>query len=164
MTTHREMRKAPLTKCRPWARLCFCLSALAFGVRVSAQTHSIDLYTIAGGSGSSTGGVYAVSGTIGQHEATGPMTGGKYSLRAGFWSLISVVQTPGAPALCITLAGNSVILTWPGPGSFTLQQNADPANPSGWTPSSYTVSTANGTNSVTLNHLAGNLFFRLRSP
>jgi len=34
-----------------------------------AQTYSIDWYKIAGGGGTSTGGVYAVSGTIGQHDA-----------------------------------------------------------------------------------------------
>ena len=69
---------------------------------VQAQQYSIDWYKIAGGGGTSTGGVYAVSGTIGQHDAGGPMTGGSYSLTGGFWSLITVVQTPGAPLLTIT--------------------------------------------------------------
>jgi len=64
--------------------------------RAQAQTYSIDWYTIDGGGGTSTGGVYAVSGTIGQPDAGGPMTGGNYSLTGGFWSLIAAVQT-GAP-------------------------------------------------------------------
>ena len=42
-----------------------------------AQTYSIDWYKIAGGGGTSTGGTYAVSGTIGQPEAGGPLTNGQ---------------------------------------------------------------------------------------
>jgi hypothetical protein len=58
-------------------------------------------YKIAGGGGTSTGGVYVVSGTIGQPDPSGAMTGGNYSLTGGFWALISVMQTPGTPTLCI---------------------------------------------------------------
>jgi hypothetical protein len=60
---------------------------------------------VAGGGGTSTGGVYAVSGTIGQLDASGTMTGGSYSLTGGFWALYAV-QTPGAPTLTITYFGN----------------------------------------------------------
>ncbi len=67
-----------------------------------AQSYSINWYKVAGGGGASTGGVYSVSGTIGQHDAGQPMTGGTYSLTGGFWSLIAVVQTPGAPTLYIS--------------------------------------------------------------
>ena len=70
-----------------------------------AQQYSIDWYKVAGGGGTSTGGTYSVSGTIGQHDAGGPMTGGNYSLTGGFWALISVVQTPGAPTLYISRLG-----------------------------------------------------------
>ena len=41
-----------------------------------AQSYSIDWYKIAGGGGTSSNGQYIVSGTIGQHDAGGPMTGG----------------------------------------------------------------------------------------
>src|ERR1035438_20504 len=70
-----------------------------------AQEYSIDWYKVSGGGGASTGGVYSVSGTIGQHDAGGPMTGGNYSLTGGFWALYAV-QTPGAPLLAITHLGN----------------------------------------------------------
>src|SRR6202030_1357655 len=75
--------------------LILCFSTTSF-----AQNYSIDWYKIAGGGGTSTGGVYSVSGTIGQHDAAGPMTGGNYSLTGGFWSLFAV-QSPGAPTLRI---------------------------------------------------------------
>ena len=52
-----------------------------------AQTYSIDWYKVAGGGGTSTGGVYAVSGTIGQQDAGGLLTNGVYSLTGGYWAL-----------------------------------------------------------------------------
>ena len=81
------------------------LSTPAFLLVISAglaQSYSINWYKVAGGGGASTGGVYSVSGTIGQHDAGQPITGGTYSLTGGFWSLIAVVQTPGAPTLYIS--------------------------------------------------------------
>jgi hypothetical protein len=143
---------------------------LLFGLLIAAlsqaQTYSIDWYKVAGGGGASSGTngatVYSVSGTIGQHDAGAAMTGGNYSLTGGFWSLISVVQTVGAPTLTVTQSGNSVIVSWPGAGSYTLQQNSNLAAAAGWTNSGYTITTnANGTNSITITPPTGNLFFRL---
>jgi len=128
----------------------------------SAQQSTIDWYKVAGGGGTSTGGVYAVNGTIGQADAGAPMSGGNYSLTGGFWSLISVVQTAGLPNLTITHSGNNVIVSWPDTGSYTLQQNGNVAVPGGWTTSGYSVTTSNGTNSITVNPPTGNLFFRLK--
>ena len=45
---------------------------------------------------------------------------------------------------------------------WTVQQSSNLADPSGWTTSSYTVTAANGTNSITIDNPAGNLFFRLK--
>ena len=129
-----------------------------------AQSYSIDWYKVADGGGTSTNGQYSLSGTIGQHDASGPMTGGSYSLTGGFWSLISVVQTPGLPNLTITFVGpNSVKVSWPDMGSYTLQQNSNLAGGS-WTISGYSITTANGTNSITIMSPTGNLFFRLQNP
>src|ERR1035437_6547157 len=136
-----------------------------------AQSYSVDWYKIAGGRGTSTGGLYSVSGTIGQPDARRAMTGGNYSLTGGnysltggFWSLINVVQTTGAPTLSITHSGNSVIVSWPTPSaSWTLQQNGNLAGGS-WATSGYLVSTNGGINSITITSPAGNLFFRLSNP
>ena len=65
----------------------FCVLISACCLPAWAQQYSIDWYKVAGGGGTSTGGVYSVSGTIGQHDAGGPMTGGNYSLTGGFWAL-----------------------------------------------------------------------------
>jgi hypothetical protein len=135
------------------------LAALA----VHAQQYSMNWYKIAGGGGTSTGATYQVSGTIGQPDASGAMTGGNYSLTGGFWSLISVVQTAGLPNLSIKHAGNSVIVFWPNTGSYTLQQNNNLAGGS-WNTSGYSITTVNGTNSITITSPTGNLFFRLANP
>jgi len=124
-----------------------------------AQQYSIDWYKVAGGGGTSTGGIYSVSGTIGQHDAGGPMTGGNYSLTGGFWALISVVQTPGAPTLYISHAGNAITVYWQNVSGWSLQQNANLATAS-WSASGG-VTTSNGTNYLNLPSPPGNLFFRL---
>jgi hypothetical protein len=110
-----------------------------------AQDYSIDWHTIDGGGGTSTGGVYSVSGTIGQPDA-GTINGGAYSLAGGFWGIVSAVQMPGAPLLTIRLTQtNTAIVSWPSPSAgFSLQQNSD-LNTSNWnTPRE--SATDNGTN------------------
>src|ERR1043166_9653052 len=98
------------------------------------QSYSNDWFTIDGGGGASTGGVYSVSGTIGQPDAGGPLSGGQYSLTGGFWSLLSVVQTPGSPLLSITLTTtNTALVSWPSPSlNFMLQQNTNGIGTLNW--------------------------------
>jgi hypothetical protein len=135
-----------------------------------AQAYSIAWYKVAGDGGASSGtngsSVYSVSGTIGQQDAGNAMSGGNYSLTGGFWSLVFVVQTPGTPNLTIAQSDNSVIVSWPNTGSYTLQQNSNLAAPAAWATSGYPVTTNSpaGTNNVTITPPAGRLFFRLANP
>src|SRR5580704_14858201 len=102
---------------------CFLLSVLSF--RASGQSYNIDWYKVSGGGGTSTGGVYTVSGTIGQPDAGHSMSDGYYSVTGGFWSLYAV-QTAGAPLLTITHAGNQAVVSWPSSVTgWTLQTNAN---------------------------------------
>ena len=128
-----------------------------------AQPYSIDWHNIAGAGGASTSGQYAVSGTIGQHDAGGPMAGGGYSLTGGFWSLISVLQTAGAPALYISHSGTSVTVYWQDVSGWTLQQNGNLNSSAGWSASSG-VTVSNGTNYLNILSPAGNSFYRLAKP
>ena len=137
---------------------------LAITIPARAQTYSIDWYKISGGGGASSGGDYSVSGTIGQPDASPAMNGGSYSVTGGFWSLIAVVQSAGLPNLSITHVGNSVIVSWPNTGTYTLQQNNNLAVSAGWTASGYSITTSNGTTSITITPPTGNLFFRLANP
>jgi hypothetical protein len=140
------------------------LFALLIPALSHAQSYSIGWYKIAGGGGTSSGGAYQITGTIGQHDAGGVMTGGGYSLTGGFWSLISVVQTAGLPKLTIAHAGNSVLVSWPDTGNYILQQSGNLASSPRWTPSAFSISAGNGTNSITIAPAQGNLFFRLANP
>ncbi len=128
-----------------------------------AQQYSIDGQKIAGGGGTSAGGAYSLSGTIGQHDVGGPMSGGNYSLTGGFWSLISVVQTPSAPRLFISRSGNTVTVSWQNVSGWSLQQNNSLTRPANWLASAG-VTASNGTNYLTLTAPAGNLFLRLHEP
>ena len=128
-----------------------------------AQQYSNNWYKVSGGGGTSTNSQYSVSGTIGQHDAGGPMTSGLYSVTGGFWALYAV-QTLGLPDLTITFIGpDSVKISWPNTGSYTLQTNGV-LTASGWLGYGGTINNANGTNSVTFTPPKGNLFFRLSRP
>jgi len=109
----------------------------------------------------SAGGAYSVNGTIGQHDAGGPIVGANYSLTAGFWSFIAAVPTPGLPNLSIWGSANGVTISWPDTGSYVLIQNSI-LGTGNWTTNTAPVSTANGTNSITISPPLGNLFFRLK--
>ena len=140
------------------------IAALLLPVAASAQNYSINWYKVSGGGAmNTTGGVYAVSGTIGQHDAGGPLTGGGYQLTGGFWALISVLQTPGAPTLYISHSGSTVTVFWEDVSGWTLQQNNNLTMPAGWSASSG-VTTSSGTNYLNLTSPTGNLFFRLQHP
>jgi len=117
--------------------------------------YSIDWYTIDGGGGTSSGGSYTLSGTIGQPDA-GTMTGGSFSLEGGFWPGIIVPSTGEAPTLFIQLTGTSVIISWaPATSGFALEQ-ADSLSTPSWGPGP----AGNPTSPVTAS--AGTRFYRLR--
>lgn len=142
--------------------LAVALVALT-GTLACAQNYSIDWYKIAGGGGTSTGGVYSVSGTIGQHDAGGPMTGGNYSITGGFWSLVAAVQMPGAPLLTVFhTATNTVVVSWPAPSTgFSLQQSPSLNGPN-WSNVSASPTVVGGQNQVIVSPPVGNDFFRLK--
>ena len=139
------------------------LGFLLLPMVAGAQNYSISWYKVSGGGGTSTGGNYAVSGTIGQADA-GHMSGGNYTLDGGFWALVAPIQMPGAPLLTITLSNQVALISWPvASGSFALQQNLSLAQPASWSstvPLSSNV--VNGMNVVTVPVSGGPLFFRLK--
>jgi hypothetical protein len=144
--------------------LAFCLLPSAFCLQARGQ-YSIDWSTLDGGGGTSTGGVYSVTGTIGQPDA-GKMSGGNFTLDGGFWGLIAAVQTPGAPLLSITLNPQLSTLTVSWPLSQTSWQLQTTTNllTTGcvWTECSYQ------TNGATCCRIesppVGTKFYRLHTP
>ena len=140
------------------------ISCWLLPMMVLAQSYSVDWYKVAGGGGTSTGGTYEVNGTIGQPDASGAMSGGNYSVTGGFWSLINVVQTPGAPTLYISQSGNVATVYWQNVSGWNLIQNGNLATPvASWSASSSPTLTG-GTNYLSVTNPAGNVFFRLKNP
>lgn len=131
----------------------------------SAQAqYTLNWFTIDGGGGTSTGGVYAISGTIGQPDAGKP-SGGLYALDSGFWG---VLQTPGAPLLSIVKTNGVVTVFWPRPAEgFVLDQTTALASPPAaivWSqvPSPYQT---NATHILITTPMSGAArFYRLRHP
>lgn len=144
-------------------RIFFGVLAGFTALTTQAQ-YSIDWYKIAGGGGTSSNGQYMVSGTIGQHDAGTPMTGGGYSLTGGYWAL-SAVQTAGAPLLTITVTPtNTVVISWPSPSTgFGLQQNGN-LNTTNWVTPSETMNDNGVTRFILVTPPAGNRFYRLQHP
>src|SRR5262245_55456164 len=90
--------------CQLWVAVLLSASA-------RAQQYSIDWFTLDAGGGTSSGGAYSVSGTIGQPDA-GKLAGGSYVVEGGFWGIVAAIQTPGAPQLRVQRFGSSVRVFW----------------------------------------------------
>jgi uncharacterized repeat protein (TIGR01451 family) len=72
------------------------------------------------------------------------------------------IQVTPAPQLGIRMAGpGSANIFWPGAGNFVLQTNKNLAS-TNWSNFSGSVTTSNGTNSITITPPTGNVFFRLK--
>ena len=129
-----------------------------------AQQYSIDWYKVSGGGGSSTGGVYALSGTIGQPDAGGPMTGGNYSLTGGFWSLYAL-QGVGAPWLGIRLTStNTAEIYWPSPSTgWSLEANTT-LGATNWSAPPEAVQDNGTLKYIIVSPPLGNRFYRLKNP
>ena len=138
-------------------KLCLgILAALPFCV--SAQQYTIDWFTIDGGGGTSSGGGYTLSGTIGQPDA-GTLVGGSYRLDGGFWGGVFAVQQVGAPTLVIQRSGANVIISWDSNASgFILQETMNLSNPASWS------ATSGGFNGMSVPASGPTKFYRLRRP
>jgi len=134
------------------------LAALFFyGLSARAQSYSIEWHTIDGGGGTGTGGVYALSGTLGQPDA-GTLSGGNYTLQGGFWPGIVVPSTGEAPTLFIQLSGANVIISRaPGTPGFTLEQTDNLSSPS-WSAGPV------GNPTSPIPATTGTRFYRLKKP
>jgi hypothetical protein len=164
-TRHLDNALMKRSTSRPSIVAAACLIAtLCLAITAHAQNYAIDWYKIAGGGGTCTGSVYSISGTIGQHDAGGPMTGGGYSITGGFWSLFAV-QTAGAPILRIALTPtNTAMVYWPSAfTNFNVQVKSNLASAL-WSPATETIQD-NGTNKfIIVNPPTGTRFYRLVSP
>ena len=66
--------------------LCLLLVVSVPVIASSGGSFDLSWETLDGGGGTSSGGSYALSGTIGQADAGGPLSDGDYTLNGGFWA------------------------------------------------------------------------------
>ncbi len=127
-----------------------------------AQNYAINWYTVGGGGGTSSGGIYSLSGTIGQPEA-GVLTGTPFELVGGFWGVLSCVSSAVFPVLTVYATTNdAVVVAWPcsTSSSVVLQVCTNIYAPNWVTPSQPIVFDGI-TKSLTITPPVGSLFFRL---
>jgi len=135
---------------------------------VAAQEFTLESFAVSSGGGESSGGDFELSATVGE-SGTGSFSGGDFDLSGGFWSIITVVETPDAPRLNVIVAGGQALISWPQSTTtaFTLEEASILANPSGnttWAPVNVTPNASNGLKSVQLPLSAGHRFYRLHKP
>lgn len=69
--------------------LAICLTAILPLSQGAAQEFALKSFTVSGGGGFANGGSFGVESTVGQLDASAPMTGGNFSVTGGFWSQTS---------------------------------------------------------------------------
>ncbi len=134
------------------------LSMLMLSSVALAQSYSIAWSTADGGGGTSTGGVYSLSGTIGQPDAHAS-SGGVVTLTGGFWAFTTGLQAPEPPRLTIRLLPRERAgISW-SPASARYRLQATGPRQSIW------LDVPSGsTNPVVIPTDEDFQFFRLRQP
>jgi hypothetical protein len=133
--------------------LLVCNSAIA--------QYSVDWITVDGGGGTTSDGVYEISGTIGQPDA-GIIVVADYVVEGGFWSDLEAVAVPDEPWLTIErVALSSARVSWPAPSTGYVLQECVELRSGQWVNVSVTPQMVNGRNQVVITPLAGQRFYRL---
>jgi hypothetical protein len=147
--------------------LCAGLLFAVAASSVQAQNYSIDWYSIDGGGGTSSGGAYTLTGTIGQPDA-GKLSGGDFELTGGFMSIVTAIQSPDGPLLSVNRSGANVVISWPNPSvGFTIEETTALGNPSSstvWTGTSTTPVVVGENKQVTVPAPVGRKYYRLSNP
>jgi hypothetical protein len=73
------------------------VAVLVVGIAASSalglDTYDLSWHTVDGGGIQvAGGGAFVLAGTIGQHDAGGPLVGGSYSLIGGFWTVDATIH------------------------------------------------------------------------
>ena len=120
--------------------------------------------TVDSGGGPSDGETFSCNGTIGQPDASAPVSGGGFTLTGGFWAFQA---DSGLPRLTIGWASaNTLILSWPNPSTgFQLQEtSALGSGVAGWANVTAASTVVGPNKQVTLPIGPGSRGFRLCRP
>jgi len=136
------------------------LLVAGFGTLAALAQFSIDWFKVAGSSGTSAGGTFAIVGVIGQPDA-GHLSGGPFAVTGGVLALPVPVQTPGTPTLLIIpgdTPGTALISWTPSTTGFVLQETPT------LSPATWVNSPSGPTNQITVRAAAPVKFYRLFNP
>jgi hypothetical protein len=150
---------------KPRQTICLSIAIFLTGFfSTAAQEARVDWFSIDGGGGSSSGGIYSVSATIGQLDV-GAMSGGEYSMQGGFWSILAL-EPDVVPLLRIARGDPThVLILWPAPSAgWTLEESPTLGPSANWTPVGAPVNVNGTENTVTQPVTPGGRFYRLRHP
>jgi hypothetical protein len=134
---------------------------LLAGRPLLAQTFVLEAFTVGGGGGTSSGGSYTVSGTVGQPDV-GQSAGGDYRVGGGFWAVVSETVVPGSLELTIRLLSNGTLqICWPSTAAGrALEETASLSTPA-WGPSTLGPDDDGNNQCLTVPATVESRFFRL---
>ena len=147
-------------------RLGLWAAGIIFAALSAGAQTNITWQTTDGGGGTSTGGIFTLQGTVGQPDGGEAMQGGNFELQGGFWALVELVQTEGAPTLRIAnISSVSVTLAWPVAGAegFHLQDASSLVEPD-WATVPGTPSVVGSEYQMTTGPLFVKHYYRLQKP
>ena len=141
--------------------LCFSMLGAMGATTFEHNNFAIIASSIStGGTALSSGGNYALSGTIGQHS-TYVLCGGEFTLAGGFWER-SVPRN--GPVLRVTHSGNHILITWPvSQHTVVLQETSDLSKSAVWVLVSEMPVVSAGENRLLIPLVNGTKFYRLVS-
>lgn len=143
-------------KCPCRFRSTVALPVLVILVSAARAQFSISSFTVDGGGGASSGGVFSIHGTLGQADAGRP-SGGPFTLTGGFWAAPSI-EPAVAPRLFIAQgAPGFAIVSWMPPTPGFVLEFAGELSPTAWTNAS-----SGATNPTAVSLENGARFYRLR--
>ena len=147
-------------------RLGLLAAGLFFVALCAGAQTNVGWQTMDGGGGTSTGGMYTLEGTIGQPDGSEAVQGGAFAVQSGFWALVELVQTEGAPTLRIAgISSVAVTLAWPVAGAegYQLQRSSRLDEPD-WTTVSGTPTVVGDENQMTTGPVVVKHYYRLQKP
>jgi hypothetical protein len=147
------------------ARALVGAAALLGATSTGLGQYALAWWTVEGGGGTSAGGVYTLTGVVGQADA-GTMAGGAFLFSGGFWPAAGGESPLGEPPqlTIANLGAGGVQVCWPSPSPGWVLQQSPELSPAAWTNSILEPSVQGTNRCVTIAPPNGRLFLRLARP
>jgi len=138
---------------------------LAAAMNLQGQSFRIQNHVIAAGGEVSSGGSFTVTGSVAQSAGHNASAGSQFSVTAGFWHAVTVIQTPGSPVLSLRRTDTGYELSWDATAEgFVLQETQSLSGQIAWSSVLDPPVLVDGKNTVSFSSASGARFYRLRKP